>query len=733
MERFVCIHGHFYQPPRENPWLGVVELQDSAHPFHDWNERINAECYGPNTASRILNHENKIIDIVNNYASISFNFGPTLLTWLEKSDPAVYNAILKADKESQKRFSGHGSAIAQVYNHIIMPLADRRDKETQIIWGLRDFEARFGRKSEGMWLAETAVDIETLEILAEHQVKFTILAPNQAKRIRKIGTKQWKDVGQSKIEPKRPYLCHLPSGKKIVLFFYDGPISQELAFGPLLKNGEWLANKLLGAFVEKGDPVQLVHISTDGETYGHHHRYGDMALAYCLYHIYKNNLAQITIYGEFLGKHPPTFEVEIFENSSWSCAHGVERWKSDCGCSSGLNQGWNQKWRAPLREALDSLRSSLRQVYEQEMAKLAKDPWQARNDYINVVLDRSYPNMEQFFGRHANHFLSMAENTRMLKLLQMQKYAMFMYTSCGWFFDELSGIETVQIMLYASQAIQLAREVTGVDLEAEFVADLAKAPSNIADLQNGAKIYEQLVKPQVLDILRFGGHYAIYSLFDDYAKKADVYSFTVVSEAFERVKKEGQKLVLGRARFYSKATLEETDLTFAAAHFGGDDVFCGICLTGDSGDYAEKAKQLKALFLNNNRQAVIGQIKASFGCHNYTFHHLFHDEQRRILTKIIESALGEGEIPSHLDLQSLGFEATQLINKLLEQLIHDPTDLNLLTRINKTISPLIELKLDLWQAQNLYFSVSRKVYADMDKPWQNAFHELGSYLGVKAV
>jgi len=332
MDLFICIHGHFYQPPRENPWLEEVEQQDSAYPYHDWNERITAECYAPNIASRILDNEERIIDIVNNYSNISFNFGPTLLSWLERHKSEVYQSIIKADKESQKKFSGHGSALAQVYNHMIMPLANTTDKRTQIIWGIKDFKYRFGRKPEGMWLAETAVDLETLDIMAELGIKFTILAPHQAHRIRKIGSNDWQDVSNQKIDTKQPYLCQLLSGRSIALFFYDGPISHDVSFVNLLDNGEDFANRLLSTFSENQYP-QIVNIATDGETYGHHHKYGEMALTYCLHYIESNNLARITIYGEYLDKFPPLYEVELYENSSWSCSHGVERWKGNCGCT----------------------------------------------------------------------------------------------------------------------------------------------------------------------------------------------------------------------------------------------------------------------------------------------------------------------------------------------------------------------------------------------------------------
>jgi alpha-amylase/alpha-mannosidase (GH57 family) len=435
MKPFVCIHGHFYQPPRENPWLGEVEIQDSAYPFHDWNERILAECYAPNSAARILENGKDIVKIVNNYAKISFNFGPTLLSWLEKHEPEIYLAILEADKQSQKRFSGHGSAIAQAYNHMIMPLANSRDRHTQVSWSIQDFKYRFKREPEGMWLPETAVDFETLEILAHHGILFTILSPQQALRIRKIGQKDWIDVSGGKVDPKKPYLVQLPSGGKIAVFFYDGAISHDIAFGDLLKNGELFFQRLLQAISPEQTEIRMVHIATDGESYGHHHRFGEMALAFCLDKIDSAGITSLTVYGEYLEMCPPEYEVEIVENSSWSCAHGVERWRSDCGCSTGQHPDWTQAWRGALREAMDWLRDQVAPIYEKEMAAFFKDPWEARDDYVQVVLDRSKKNVEAYFSRHLIRDPSQAEKTKILKLLELERNALLMFTSCGWFFD----------------------------------------------------------------------------------------------------------------------------------------------------------------------------------------------------------------------------------------------------------------------------------------------------------
>src|SRR5438128_7069807 len=387
--RFICIHGHFYQPPRENPWLEAIETQDSAHPYHDWNERITAECYEPNASSRILDTNDRIIKIVNNYASISFNFGPTLLSWLEQREPPTYAAILDADRVSRERFGGHGSAIAQAYNHMILPLANARDKRTQVRWGVRDFEKRFGRLPQGMWLPETAVDIASLEALAAEGIAFTILEPRQAK------------AADGPIDPTRPYRCNLPSGRSIVIFFYDGPISRAVAFENLLDRGENLAHRLLAAFSESKQ-TQLVNIATDGETYGHHHPHGDMALAYAIDYINERKLARIANYGQFLAENPPAHDVEIVERTSWSCSHGVSRWQLDCGCNVGAPSGWTQQWRAPLRDALDWLRDQCAAIFEEHGKRLLLDPWAARDDYIDVVLDRSDENVERFITAHAS-------------------------------------------------------------------------------------------------------------------------------------------------------------------------------------------------------------------------------------------------------------------------------------------------------------------------------------------
>ena len=498
MKKYICIHGHFYQPPRENPWSGVIEEQKSAAPSHDWNERITSECYAANAETQILNNHDKAIHTVNNYSQISFNFGPTLLSWMESAFPETYRSVLEADQESIKRFSGHGAAIAQAYNHMIMPLANDRDKQTQVIWGIKDFEYRFKRKPEGMWLPETAVDLATLEVLAEHGIIFTILAPNQVSAVAEIGSDEWTDVTDGAIDTQMPYLCCLPSGKTIVIFIYNGHVSNEVAFGELLENGVAFAKTLVKQYPKPLGRSRLVHIANDGETYGHHHAFGNMALAYMLYYIETNHLAKVTIYGEFLAKNPPKYQVKITEDTSWSCFHGVERWKANCGCQLENEKEWHQEWRKYLREALDWLRDHLVSIYEQSMSMYYDDPWQIRNNYIKVILDPSEENLANGLWSAARQELSAEDKSKIRSLLEMQHHAMLMYTSCGWFFDDISGLESTQILQYAGRAMQLAKQAGGSDLEEEFLNRIALAESNIPEMENGRTIYNLFVKPAMV-------------------------------------------------------------------------------------------------------------------------------------------------------------------------------------------------------------------------------------------
>jgi alpha-amylase/alpha-mannosidase (GH57 family) len=637
--RYVCIHGHFYQPPRENPSLEAIELQDSAYPYHDWNERITAECYAPNGTSRLLDEQQRIVKLVNNYAHISFNFGPTLLLWMEQKSPQVLESIKQADKESQERFGGHGSAMAQVYNHMIMPLAHPRDKETQVIWGIRDFIYRFGRRPEGMWLPETAVDIPTLEALAAQGIRFTILAPRQAKRVRAHAGRNWKDVSLDRIDPSRAYQVRLPSKKTIALFFYDGPISQAVAFEGLLSDGKRFADRLLGGFSAERTWPQLSHIATDGESYGHHHHYGEMALTYALHSIENGGSAKLINYAQFLALHPPDHWVEVIENTSWSCAHGIERWKSNCGCNSGAHGDWNQQWRAPLRCALDWLRDTLAETFEREAKSLLGEPWAARNDYIDVVLNRADENVASFLKKQATHELDAVERVPALKLLEMQRHAMLMYTSCGWFFDELSGLETVQVLHYAGRAIQLAREATGQDLEAPFCERLRDAKSNIPEHGDGERIYKKWVAPAVITPDKVTGHYAVSSLFETYGEKTRIYCYTVERQAYG-VETEGRaRLAVGRGRVRSEITTEEIALSFAVLHLGDHNITGGVREFQDEQRFSELRSKLSDAFMKADTAEVIRILDEQFHRSTFSLSSLFRDEQRRIIGIILNDTV----------------------------------------------------------------------------------------------
>ncbi|MBP1725168.1 MAG: glycoside hydrolase family protein [Deltaproteobacteria bacterium] len=643
MQRYLCIHGHFYQPPRENPWLEVIEQQDGARPYHDWNERITVECYAANTASRILDQHGLIERIVNNYAGISFDFGPTLLSWLESHAPEVYEALREADRESQRRFSGHGSAIAQAYNHLILPLATTRDKHTQVFWAISDFTHRFRRPPEGMWLPETAVDLETLAILAEHGIRFTILAPRQARRVRDLRGKEWRDVTGERIDPTTAYAVRLPSGKSIAAFFYHGPIAQAVAFENLLRSGDSLAHRLHQIFSAERPWPQLAHIATDGESYGHHHRFGEMALAYALQVVEGRNLASLTNYGEFLERHPPRHEVELVEKSSWSCAHGVERWRGDCGCSSGAHPEWRQTWRAPLRQALDWLRDTVAPLFDERAGRLLREPWEARNDYIRVILTRSPVVAADFLSRQARRALSEAERVTVLKLMELQRHAMLMYTSCGWFFDDLSSIETIQILRYAGRVLQLAEDLFGKPLEARFLKLLKRARSNIPERGDGLELYKREVKPAVTDLATVGAHYALCSLFDAYAKQARVYCYQVQAEDLQTAEAGKARLVVGRARVTSEITLESDVFGFAALHLGNHNLNGGVKRFSDIGSYETMAAELNSLFAGADFAETIRALDRNFRGSLYTLKSLFRDDQGKLLGRILRATLEEAE------------------------------------------------------------------------------------------
>jgi alpha-amylase/alpha-mannosidase (GH57 family) len=659
---YVTVHGHFYQPPRENPYLDAIERQPGAAPFHDWNERIHDECYRPNAFARILNEQGEVVGIVNNYEYLSFNIGPTLMSWLERHDVEVYQRILAADRNSCDRLHGHGNAIAQVYNHIIMPLANERDKYTQIRWGKADFRSRFGRDPEGMWLAETAIDYPTLEALVAEDIKFVVLAPSQAQRCRPLPHNddpdpQWHEVGGNQIDPTRPYRCYLQNHgdrepKYIDIFFYDGPISRDMGFSDVLYNSTHLAGRL-GAAV-RGDhrPAQLISVATDGETFGHHKGGTEKTLAYAFTEEFSRWGWTVTNFAHYLSIHPPTWEVELKSVTAWSCAHGVDRWQDDCGCGGG--GGWHQKWRRPLRDTLNWLRDRLIEVYEEHGKLYFCDPWQARDEYIQVMRDRSQANVQNFLTRHQHHPLEDSEQVDALRLLEMQRHALLMFTSCGWFFEELSRPEGTQILRYAARALELAGEVAGVQLEKGFINRLAAAPTNVEQFSNGAMVYRQLVMTAQISFNQVAAQYAITSLFNHHNKSENhnsrvqpnclldrkrVYCYNIHEFDHKLQRLGALTLAVGHLKLVSEITWEEENLVFAVLHLGGWDFHCCMKKFQGRRDYTELKTQLFNALQQASAARTILAMTQLFGEESYSLENLFAEERHRLMQLLSQETL----------------------------------------------------------------------------------------------
>ena len=638
--KWVCIHGHFYQPPRENPWLEAIEPQPSAHPYRDWNERITAECYRPNTAARVVDGQGQIIQIVDNYARMSFNVGPTLMSWLERHAPDVHESLIGADRASRQRFGGHGSAMAQAYNHMIMPLASPRDRATQVKWGIADFKRRFHRAPEGMWLPECAVDTASLETLAAEGISFTVLAPHQAKAWRPPGG-EWRTTP---VDPGRVYKCRLPSGNSIDLFFYDGATAQAVAFERLLSDGHQIISRMTGRGPVEGDGPTLCHIATDGETYGHHHRYGDMALAWALSQVEDGwNGTRLTNYAEFRTKFPATWEVQLLENSSWSCIHGIERWRNDCGCNSGGKPGWNQKWRRPLRDAFDWLREQSSGALESVGSVLFKDPWAARDAYVDVLLDGRMAR-EQFLETHGSHTLSSDERVRALSLMEMARHEMLMYTSCGWFFDDLSGIETVQCMQYAARVAELMHDIGGVSVETELVERIALAHSNIHDHGDGRRVWVACVRPARVDPSKVAAHVAVHALVEpDPARAVAVDGFHV--EFIDRVERRSgrARMVAGTVRVKSPLTEAATSLCFAGLHLGEQHVTGGVRVPPSESEWSHMLKELRDSLETGDVFAAQRAIDRHFPGAHLSLGALLAGSRERVLGAVLGEAIGSAQ------------------------------------------------------------------------------------------
>ena len=643
--RHVVVHGHFYQPPRESPWLEVVEEQPSAAPAHDWNERVCAECYAPNASARILDSRGRVDRLVNNYAAISYDAGPTLLAWLERADPPTYEAMIEADKASVAA-RGHGLAMSQAHGHLILPLCNDRDRRTQVRWGARDFEHRFGRKARGMWLAETAVDVPCLEALVDEGIVLTVLAPHQCARVRPKGQGAWVDVGGGRVDPRRVYDVVLPSGRNIAIFFYDSPLSRSVAFEHVLDDGKTFADRILGAFHPTAREPQIVHLATDGESYGHHHHFGEMALAFALEHIaHVEGREALSGYEEYLATHPPTWEAEIVERTSWSCAHGIERWKSDCGCSTGAPLGWNQAWRAPLRRALDVFRDAIAPEYERAGRELLRDPWAARDAYIEVLLSPTAASRELFFREHGTSpallVAGSPERVRALSLLEMQRHAMSMYTSCGWFFNDISGIEGQQCLAYAARAIELATELFGDRFREPFLATLAEARSNVAEWRDGRHVFEQLVAPRSVSLHGAAAHFAITSLFTSYGAHEEQYGFDVDFVQPEQRRAAKARLGLGQLILRHERTEASVHVDYAVIHLGDHNLGGGVRTYPGEARHAAMKSEIGAVFARLDLPEVLRALERHFPGEVYSLRGIFHDEQSRIVDGILEETLDD--------------------------------------------------------------------------------------------
>ena len=751
--RAVCVHGHFYQPPRENPWLDEIEPQPSAAPFPDWNARITAECYRPNTAARIVDGDGAIIGIVDNYARMSWNVGPTLLTWMARHAPDVHAALIEADRAAIARV-GHGAAMAQAHGHLIMPLCTPRDQVTQVRWGLADFRHRFGRAAEGMWLPECAVDTATLEVLAAEGVGFTILAPHQAVRVRPPGG-AWREVDHA--TPGRGYRCPLPSGRAIDLYFYDGPLARAVAFERLLADGSVFARRLVGS---GSDDAPLCHIATDGETYGHHHRYGDMALAWALASIERGDHpgAELTNYAAYRAAHPPSWEVAIREDTAWSCAHGLERWRADCGCNSGGRPGWNQAWRRPLRDALDWLRDRAYDLYDTVGVELFADPWAARDAYVEVLLGAD---RDGFLAAHARPG---APRERALALMELGRHAMSMYTSCGWFFDDLGGIETVQILRYAARVIELGEQLGGAPLGAGFVDRLAAARSNDPHVGDGRKVWHKLVEPARVDLAKVVANHAVVLAVTGHEPADDDGAYRVVARDLVRRRVGRTALAAGVARSTELATGAARELAFAVLHVGDHQLIGGVTAFPGEAAWTRQVDELVAQFasadllavqraidrafagstfslatlLPHDRQLVLDAVLAAPVAAIEATHRAIYEEHASVIRFLVASRLPvptafvlaathvlqaqltaelgaarpsidvvrdtlfeAGQLAVDLDTPAVAYLAGAALHRAIEQLDHgeDPVPLERLARLAE-IAARLTSPVDLWDAQN---------------------------------
>jgi hypothetical protein len=554
-----AVHGHFYQPPRENPWTEEIDPEPSAAPWANWNERITDECYRPNGWAPILEGSGRILALVDNYERLSFDVGPTLASWLAACAPDVLDRMVAGDRVG-------GGALASAYNHIILPLAPERDVRTQLRWGAADFRARFGREPEGLWFPETAVDEAVLAIAAEEGVRFTVLAPTQAARVRPLGSDDpWQELDGEPVDARRTYRwCH-PERRDLFVdvVFYDGALSADLAFGEAWKSAAALVERAKVAAPDGG----LVCAATDGETFGHHHRFAERALAYALpVEAPRAGVDVVTVAGA-LRARPPELQVQVAP-SSWSCAHGLERWRSDCGCSTGGQPGADQRWRAPVRAALDVVRSAVDEVFERRGAGVLGDPWVARDAYGAVVVGSR--SVEAFAAEHVTGGgADEAALVEALTLLEAERHALLMYTSCGWFFWDLAGLETVQVLRYAARALDLVEEL-GEEAPRDAVLEvLADAASNVAGEGSGADVWRRRVEPARVDATRVAAALALAELLGSGPPEGRVGGFEVTT--FERTLacRGSESVCSGTVILVHRRTRRRTTLAWGAIDLGG--------------------------------------------------------------------------------------------------------------------------------------------------------------------
>jgi len=637
MPKNVIIHGHFYQPPRENPWTDVIDDQPSAAPLANWNERVYAECYRPNAFARVIASRGRIQRIVNNYEFLSFNFGPTLLSWMEEHHRFTYEKILAADAESQKDHNGHGNAIAQAYNHAILPLCNRRDRLTQIRWGIADFKRRFRRAPESLWLPETAVNDAVIDDLIDEGLNYVILSPFQAERVRPNGG-HWHNVSDGSVDPGKAYRCHHSdkSGRFISVFFYDPRIAKSIAFEGALFSSEALMGLLQGA---GGAEDTLVHTATDGESYGHHTKFGDRSLAYALETLAPQQGFRATNYGEFLDKHPATWEVEIKkgpngEGTAWSCSHGVGRWIRNCGCHTGGQAGWTQNWRGPLREAFDDLRDKLEVLFEAERGRLFKDPWVARDEYIALILDKDAAR-KAFLKARAPKPLDEEGQIRALTHLEIQRNALLMYTSCAWFFNDLSGIETIQVLQYAGRVLDLLESLGINSYREPFLAILEKAHSNIPQHGNGRQLFAKWVDTARVTPPQVAAHLAMVFLATPQTHlkgKAGGYRYQV--EDLRREPHGRLVFLTARVGLVDLNTGRPHRFCFAALHMGGMDFTANVTADPGPETFQKASDRLWEHFYTMSLARFLGLMADVFGSSEYGMEHLL-PEGRKVLFESI--------------------------------------------------------------------------------------------------